>query len=120
MSTRFNTFRQLQNNGSIEFPSFAPQFFRSDVHDQVYRCQASNQAGTIISRNVYVRGIVQEFYEVKVEGNEVLLSNAAFLKCVVPLHVREHVKLTSWFQGEELLNDNNDLSKYVVTLSCRK
>lgn len=38
------------------FPPFVGQYFRSDIHDGIYRCQASNQAGTIISREVYVRG----------------------------------------------------------------
>lgn len=109
---KFWYFRQLQSNGTIEFPAFASQFYRSDVHDQVYRCQASNQAGTIISKNVHVRGIVHEFYEVKVEGHEVLLNNVAFLKCVVPLHMREHVEITSWYRDEEVLTDNSDISKY--------
>lgn len=82
------------------------------MHDQVYRCQAANQGGTIISRNVHVRGVLQEFYEAKVEGLEVLLNNVAFLKCVVPEHVREHVEISSWYRGEEPLTDNSDISKY--------
>lgn len=105
-------FRQLQGNGTIEFPAFASQFYRSDIHDQIYRCQASNQAGTIISRNVHVRGIIHEFYEVKVEGHEVLLNNVAFLKCVVPLHIREHVEVSSWYRDDEVLTENNDISEF--------
>lgn len=108
----FRFYRQLTGNGTVEFPAFASQFYRSDVHDQVYRCQASNQGGTIISRNVHVRGVVHQFYEVKVEGHEVILNNVAFLKCVVPVHVREHVEITSWYRGEELLTDNGDTSEY--------
>lgn len=107
--------RHLTENGTIEFPAFAPQFYRSDVHDQVYRCRATNQGGTIISRNVHIRGIVNQFYEVKVEGYEVLLNNVAFLKCVVPAHVREYVEITSWYRGEELLTDNSDISEYQET-----
>lgn len=105
-------FRQLQGNGTIEFPAFSSQFYRSDIHDQIYRCQASNQAGTIISKNIHVRGIVHQFYDVKVEGHEVLLNNVAFLKCIVPLHIREHVEITTWYRGDETLTDNSDISKY--------
>lgn len=101
----------------MEFPAFSSQFYRSDVHDQEYRCQASNQVGTIISRNIHVRGIVHEFYDVKIEGFDVLLNNVAFLKCIVPLHMRERVEITSWYRGEESLTDNNDISKYSINPS---
>lgn len=104
----------MQGNGTIEFPAFSSQFYRSDIHDQVYRCQASNQAGTIISRNIHVRGVVHQFYDVKVDGHEVLLNNVAFLKCVVPVHIREHVEITTWYRGEETLTDNSDISKYAL------
>ena len=104
-------FRQLQVNGTLEFPSFSSQFYRSDIHDQIYRCQAANQAGTIISRNIHVRAIVHQFYDLKVDGHEVLLNNVAFLKCVVPLHIREHVEITTWYRGEEIVTDNSDISE---------
>lgn len=107
-----SVYRQLQGNGTLEFPAFASQFYRSDVHDQIYRCQASNQGGTIISRNIRVRGVVHEFFAVKVDGSEVLLNNVAFLKCAVPVHVREYVEVTSWYRGEEILTDNSDISEY--------
>lgn len=103
----------LQGNGTLEFPSFSSQFYRSDVHDQIYRCQASNQAGSIISRNVHVRAIVNQLFEVKVEGIDVYLNNVAFLKCVVPLHMREYVEISSWYRGEEILTDNSDISEYI-------
>lgn len=105
-------YRQLTGNGTIEFPAFSSQFYRSDIHDQVYRCQASNQGGTIISRNIHVRGIVHQFYEVNVEGQEVLLNNVAFLKCMVPQHVREHIEVTSWYRGDELLTDLSDIGEF--------
>lgn len=61
-----------------------------------------------------MRSIVHQFYEVKVDGHEVLLNNVAFLKCVVPLHMREHVEITSWYRGEEVLTDTSDISKYAL------
>lgn len=59
-----------------------------------------------------MRAVVHEFYDVKVDGHEVLLNNVAFLKCVVPLHIREYVEITTWYRGEETLTDNSDISKY--------
>lgn len=103
--------RQLQSNGTLEFPAFSSQFYRSDVHDQVYRCQASNQAGTIISRNIHVRGIIHQFYDVKIDGTDVYLNNVAFLRCSIPQHMREFVEVTTWFRGEEALTENSDISK---------
>lgn len=103
--------RQVQGNGTLQFLSFASQFYRSDIHDQIYRCQASNHAGTIISRNVHVRAIIQQPYDVKVEGHEVFLNNVAFLKCTVSSHMREFVEITSWYRGDELLTDNSDISE---------
>lgn len=103
--------RQLQSNGTLEFPAFSSQFYRSDIHDQVYRCQATNQAGTIISRNIHVRGIIHQHYDVKIDGTDVYLNNVAFLRCSVPAHLREFVEVTTWFRGEEALTENSDISK---------
>lgn len=47
-------FRQTPGNGTLYFPPFLGQYFRADVHEGIYRCRASNSAGTILSRNVYV------------------------------------------------------------------
>lgn len=103
--------RQLQSNGTLEFPAFSSQFYRSDIHDQVYRCQATNQAGSIISRNIHVRGIIHQYYDVKIDGTDVHLNNVAFLRCSVPAHLREFVEVTTWFRGEEALTENSDISK---------
>lgn len=46
--------RQLPGNGTLYFPPFAGQYYRGDVHVSVYRCRASNAAGTILSRDVHV------------------------------------------------------------------
>lgn len=103
--------RQVQSNGTLYFPPFASHLYRTDIHDQIYRCQASNHAGTIISRNIHVRAIIHQSYDVKVEGYEVFLNNIAFLKCAVSNHIREFVEITSWYRGDELLTDNSDISK---------
>lgn len=47
--------RRILNNGSLHFLPFSAQNYRQDVHATVYRCQASNIKGTIVSRDVKVR-----------------------------------------------------------------
>ena len=103
----------MQGNGTLYFSSFASQFYRTDIYDQTYRCLASTHAGTIISRNVHVRAIIHQPYEVKIEGLDVYLNNVAFLKCTVSSHMREFVEVTSWYRGEELLTDNSDISELI-------
>lgn len=46
--------RQTTGNGTLYFPPFLGQYYRADVHEGVYRCRASNQAGTILSRDVHI------------------------------------------------------------------
>lgn len=46
--------RQILPNGTLYFPPFAGTYYRADVHENIYRCKASNQAGTILSRDVHV------------------------------------------------------------------
>lgn len=48
--------RQTSSNGTLYFPPFLGQYYRSDVHESVYRCRASNPAGVILSRDIYIRG----------------------------------------------------------------
>lgn len=96
----------------MDFPAFGGQFYRSDIHDQTYRCLASNHAGTILSRNIRVRATSQESYEVKMEGRDVFLNNVAFLRCIIPSHVKEYVEVSSWYRGDEILTENADISKY--------
>lgn len=96
--------RQLPGNGTLYFPPFAGQYFRADVHDQVYRCRASNAAGTIVSRDVHVLAVVRAPYEVRVEGaRDVQLGAVAFLRCTVPESMREYVRVTAWQRGDETI-----------------
>lgn len=46
--------RQILPNGTLYFPPFAGTYYRADVHENIYRCKASNQAGTILSRDVHI------------------------------------------------------------------
>lgn len=46
--------RQILQNGTLYFPPFAGTYYRADVHENTYRCKASNAAGTILSRDVHI------------------------------------------------------------------
>jgi hypothetical protein len=109
----FANYRQLPGNGTLQFPAFAGQFFRSDIHDTIYRCQASNQIGVVLSRNVRVRSIIRQNYNIQVEGRDVYLGNVAFLKCVIPSHVKFYVEVSAWYRGEEMMTESSDISEYL-------
>lgn len=48
--------RNILRNGTIFFPPFSAAEYRQDAHSAIYRCVASNSVGSIISRDVQVRG----------------------------------------------------------------
>ncbi|GIY57421.1 down syndrome cell adhesion molecule-like protein Dscam2 [Caerostris extrusa] len=51
--------RHMRSDGTLVFPPFSKPDYRQDVHDTVYQCLASNNVGTILSREVHVRGAVR-------------------------------------------------------------
>ncbi|GFQ85375.1 hypothetical protein TNCT_379951 [Trichonephila clavata] len=48
--------RQILPNGTLVLWPFRPEHYRQDVHADVYRCEAANVVGTVLSRDVHVRG----------------------------------------------------------------
>ncbi|XP_055593958.1 cell adhesion molecule Dscam2 isoform X8 [Uranotaenia lowii] len=88
--------RQILPNGNLVFPPFRAEDYRQDVHAQVYACMAKNQFGSIISRDVNVRAVVQQFYESEVNNAYVIRGNAAILKCSIPSFVADFVSVVSW------------------------
>lgn len=48
--------RQTLPNGTLVLWPFRPEHYRQDVHADVYRCEAANAVGTVVSRDVHVRG----------------------------------------------------------------
>ncbi|ALC46292.1 Dscam3, partial [Drosophila busckii] len=107
---------KISGNGTLHFPPFLAQYYRTDVHEASYRCRASNEAGTILSRNVQVQAVVRRQFHVHVENTEVYLGNSALIKCAIPEYVRPYVRVASWQRGEEiLLPDLSDVAgRYVV------
>uniref|UniRef100_A0A6P4DVD5 Down syndrome cell adhesion molecule-like protein Dscam2 n=1 Tax=Drosophila rhopaloa TaxID=1041015 RepID=A0A6P4DVD5_DRORH len=116
LATQVPGLRKISGNGTLHFPPFLAQYYRTDVHEATYRCRASNEAGTVLSRNVQVQAVVRRQFHVHVENTEVYLGNSALIKCAIPEYVRPYVRVASWHRGEEiLLPDLSDVAgRYVV------
>ncbi|KAM8702920.1 hypothetical protein ACLKA7_005290 [Drosophila subpalustris] len=116
VATQLPGLRKISGNGTLHFPPFLAQYYRTDVHETTYRCRASNEAGTILSRNVQVQAVLRRQFHVHVENTEVYLGNSALIKCAIPEYVRPYVRVASWHRGEEiLLPESADIaSRYVV------
>ncbi|CAH2076517.1 unnamed protein product, partial [Iphiclides podalirius] len=88
--------RQVLPNGNLVFPPFRAEDYRQEVHAQVYACLARNPVGTIHSRDVNVRAVVQQQYESEVNNEYVIRGNSAILKCSIPSFVADFVSVVSW------------------------
>uniref|UniRef100_A0A182WFX6 Ig-like domain-containing protein n=1 Tax=Anopheles minimus TaxID=112268 RepID=A0A182WFX6_9DIPT len=93
--------RQILPNGNLVFPPFRAEDYRQEVHAQVYACMAKNQFGSVISRDVNVRAVVSQYYEVDVNKEHVILGNSAIFKCLIPSFVADFVEVVSWTSGDE-------------------
>ncbi|XP_048512285.1 Down syndrome cell adhesion molecule-like protein Dscam2 isoform X3 [Athalia rosae] len=90
--------REMLRNGSMYFLPFSAESYRHDVHSAVYRCQASNSVGRVLGREISVRAVVRQKYEVQVRDTYVLAGNTGVLRCEIPTFVKEYVAVTSWVQ----------------------
>nr|ASU04349.1 Dscam7 [Mesobuthus martensii] len=84
----------VRPDGSLNFPPFSDDHYRSDIHSATYRCVSSNIAGTIGSRDVEVKAVTPQTYDIVVYDNHVPLGNTGVLKCHIPAlgsHILEHV-----------------------------
>ncbi|XP_058987901.1 cell adhesion molecule Dscam2 [Musca domestica] len=103
-------------NGSLMFYPFTAEKFRHEVHSSVYRCKLRNLVGTVLSREVHVKGVVNQKYTVQVHDEYVMAGNTAVLKCQVPSYMSEFVMVTAWIQDTGMhLYPNTDIGgKYTV------
>ncbi|XP_070066217.1 cell adhesion molecule Dscam1 isoform X14 [Drosophila virilis] len=108
--------RQISSDGKLVFPPFRAEDYRQEVHAQVYACLARNQFGSIISRDVHVRAVVNQFYGADILMEYVIKGNAAVLKCSIPSFVADFVRVESWIdeEGTELRHSDNYDGKYLV------
>ncbi|XP_076265907.1 Down syndrome cell adhesion molecule 1 isoform X37 [Rhynchophorus ferrugineus] len=108
--------RQVLANGNLVFPPFRAEDYRQEVHAQVYACLAKNSVGSINSRDVNVRAVVNQFYKAEILTEYVIRGNTAVLKCSIPSFVADFVFVESWIDdsGEILKVSDNYDSKYLV------
>ncbi|XP_050305206.1 cell adhesion molecule Dscam2 isoform X28 [Anthonomus grandis grandis] len=109
--------RQVLANGNLVFPPFRAEDYRQEVHAQVYTCLAKNSIGSIHSRDVNVRAVVQQFFQTEVNNEYVIRGNSAVLKCSIPSFVADFVAVASWSDSDGnvySLNESNFDSKYLV------
>ncbi|XP_052126133.1 cell adhesion molecule Dscam2 isoform X2 [Frankliniella occidentalis] len=107
--------RHTHPNGSLELPAFPGDRYRQDVHAVTYRCRASNQAGAVLSKDVHVRGVVKQDYDVQVYDEHVVAGNTAALKCHVAPYVAEYIMVTSWEVDQVNLYPSTDVGgKHLV------
>ncbi|XP_064072191.1 cell adhesion molecule Dscam1 isoform X37 [Vanessa tameamea] len=108
--------RQVLPNGNLVFPPFRAEDYRQEVHAQVYACLATNPVGSIHSRDVNVRAVVNQFYEAEILTEYVIRGNAAVLKCSIPSFVADFVKVEAWIDEEgTVITDSEDFEgKYLV------
>ncbi|XP_046962716.1 Down syndrome cell adhesion molecule-like protein Dscam2 isoform X29 [Vanessa cardui] len=108
--------RQVLPNGNLVFPPFRAEDYRQEVHAQVYACLATNPVGSIHSRDVNVRAVVNQFYEAEILTEYVIRGNAAVLKCSIPSFVADFVKVEAWIdeEGTVITDSENFEGKYLV------
>nr|XP_037870594.1 Down syndrome cell adhesion molecule-like protein Dscam2 isoform X7 [Bombyx mori] len=99
--------RQVLPNGNLLFPPFRAKDYRQEVHAQVYACLARNPVGTILSRDVNVRAVVQQNYEPRVTDEDILRGNSAIIKCIIPSFVADYIQILEWVQSEESISVPN-------------
>ncbi|XP_065168013.1 cell adhesion molecule Dscam1 isoform X4 [Atheta coriaria] len=108
--------RLLFPNGSMVFPPFPSDRYRHDVHTAMYRCRLRSTLGSVLSRDVHVKAVVKQKYEIQVHDEYVIAGNTAVFKCQIPHYVADYVMVTSWVQDSAInIYPNTDIGgKYVV------
>ncbi|XP_040165899.1 Down syndrome cell adhesion molecule-like protein Dscam2 isoform X47 [Anopheles arabiensis] len=111
--------RQILPNGNLVFPPFRAEDYRQEVHAQVYACMAKNQFGSVISRDVNVRAVVNQYYVTEAENEYIIRGNSAILKCKIPSFIADFVSIDAWIDdsGEEYNQATNSEQldgKYMV------
>ncbi|XP_072765896.1 Down syndrome cell adhesion molecule 1 isoform X39 [Anoplolepis gracilipes] len=109
--------RQVLPNGNLVFPPFRAEDYRQEVHAQVYSCLARSPAGSVHSRDVNVRAVVAQYFEVQVYDQFAIGGNAAIFKCQVPSFVADHVDVVGWIDsngGSYVADEQSYDGKYLV------
>ncbi|RWS17533.1 dscam:-like isoform D [Dinothrombium tinctorium] len=100
LATNVPNLRETLANGTLVLKPMKPEQYRQDVHASVYNCEASNTVGTILSRDIRVTGVINQFYEIQVYDEFVLVGNTAVLRCHIPSFLKDYLFVTSWLKDE--------------------
>ncbi|XP_042142402.1 Down syndrome cell adhesion molecule-like protein Dscam2 [Ixodes scapularis] len=95
--------RYVRPDGTLVFPKFAPKDLRQDVHSALYRCVATNSVGAVASRDVRVRAVVSQPFEVRAYDEFVTRGNAALFRCHLPSFAKDVLVITAWLRDDGLL-----------------
>ncbi|CAL1264725.1 unnamed protein product [Larinioides sclopetarius] len=111
--------RYTRSDGTLVFPPFARNDYRQDVHDTVYQCLAANTVGSIVSREVHVRGVIKQRFNPQVYDDFVVRGNTAVLRCHLPTFVKEYVSVDSWIRNDDYVLKMTDtrIRSYTVLYS---
>ncbi|KAG8199382.1 hypothetical protein JTE90_000252 [Oedothorax gibbosus] len=92
--------RQIRPDSSLVFFPINTEQYRQDVHAAVYRCIATNKVGTIRSRDVVIKTVLQQSYEIHVSDHFVIRGSTAILHCQSPPSVRPFIKVMLWMRED--------------------
>uniref|UniRef100_T1JD47 Down syndrome cell adhesion molecule-like protein Dscam2 n=1 Tax=Strigamia maritima TaxID=126957 RepID=T1JD47_STRMM len=92
--------REALTVGKLAFLPFRAEDYRQDVHAVHYRCVAVNSVGSVISREVQVRAVLLQVYDVHVYDTYVISGNTGVLKCHIPSVLSDFVRVISWTRDE--------------------
>uniref|UniRef100_T1JES3 Down syndrome cell adhesion molecule-like protein Dscam2 n=1 Tax=Strigamia maritima TaxID=126957 RepID=T1JES3_STRMM len=114
-----NRLRHVANDGTLVFPPFEAKDYRQDVHAVTYKCMATRAAGTIISREVHVQGVMDQPFEPHVYDAFATKGSTAAIKCVVSGTVSKYVIVDTWIKDnqQEIKTSFFDDKKYTLTKS---
>lgn len=90
--------RHVLSNGTLQFPAYRDDAYRSDVHSAEYRCLASTATGALLSPPVIIRSVVIGALQVYASDAYTLPGNTAVLPCLVMVPVEQAwaVQVTHW------------------------
>ncbi|XP_071040308.1 cell adhesion molecule Dscam1 isoform X2 [Parasteatoda tepidariorum] len=107
--------RHVRRDGALIFSPFTPDEYRPDIHAAVYSCIATNNFGSVASRDVHVRAVVNQRYEIHLNDEFVLKDNMGLLQCTPPSFVKDYVRITSWERVDGFLITPDSMSgKYGI------
>ncbi|XP_046582612.1 Down syndrome cell adhesion molecule homolog [Haliotis rubra] len=101
-------------NNTLVFHAFDDSRLIASVHAQIYRCLASNAAGTITSRNVSVNAVVINKYRdygVQLNDKWVMRGATAVLHCEInPYYLKNYVDVIGWSRGTQRVQPGGRVS----------